>query len=138
MERVAAMMSFDADAAALSERERRVFAPRLTDLSLLPRVHASFERRCAPCDAVSRRRKFLFVFAALFCPGVLVGRHLPRGARQRLSQLYPGLSPCRLSSGLADVMFEFTHYRDFRDEVSRLVDELASEFGASDDGRHMA
>ncbi len=131
MQRMSAMKSLEEQEKALKFRREKLFAPPLGDPSLVPLVHASFERRCTIGSLKVRHRMFLFIFALLFCPQVLIGGKVPRGYRKRIVPLYPNLSPCRHSAQWEQIMFEFAHYPAFRDEATRIAEELAQEFNTT-------
>lgn len=114
----------------LTERERELSAPVLTDLSLIPEVYRWFreiqtERDCPPNpESVTQRKKFLFIVLFLFSPSVLAGGRLPNGIRTELAKVFPGLHPCVISNNISDVVFLYQNYKDFRQDIDSLYTEI--------------
>lgn len=112
--------------ARLTERERELSSPRLTDPALIPEIYGWFRSALSEADAAPdpdtpiRRREFLFIVLVLFAPRALVGDRLPNGIRSALSTALPDVSPCVISNNIADATFFYRHYKVFRQEVERL------------------
>lgn len=110
----------------LTERERELSAPVLTDLSLIPEVYGWFreiqtERDCPPNpESVTQRKKFLFIVLFLFSPSVLAGGRLPNGIRTELAKVFPHLSPSSISHNIEGVVFLYQNYKDFRHDIDRV------------------
>lgn len=114
----------------LTERERELSAPVLTDLSLIPEVYGWFreiqtERDCPPNpESVTQRKKFLFIVLFLFSPSVLAGGRLPNGIRTELAKVFPRLHPCVISNNISDVVFLYQNYKDFRQDIDSLYNQI--------------
>lgn len=114
----------------LSERESELSSPVIHDVSLIPEIHGWFKDilsgRCCPActDSVLQRKKFLFIVLFLFSPGVLAGGRLPNGIRHQLSRVFPKISPCVISNNIADVVFLYQNYKDFRQDIDYLYTEI--------------
>lgn len=112
--------------ARLTERERELSSPRLTDPDLIPEIYEWFRSALPEADAASssdtpiRRREFLLIVLALFAPCALAGDRLPNGIRSALSAALPNVSPCVISNSIADATFFYRHYKEFRQETDRL------------------
>ena len=114
----------------LSEREQELASPVLTDFKLIPEVYSWFkeillERSCPPNpESVTQRKKFLFIVLFLFAPSVLAGGRLPNGIRAEISGVFPDVSPCVISNNIADVSFIYQQYKDFRQDIEYLYNQI--------------
>lgn len=114
----------------LSERERELSSPVLTDLSLIPEIYGWFKdilagMSCPPNpESVTQRKKFLFIVLFLFAPSVLAGGRLPNGIRAEIAGVFPDVSPCVISNNIADVSFIYQQYKDFRQDIEYLYNQI--------------
>ena len=114
----------------LTERENELSSPKLKDLSLIPKIYVWFKeilsgRNCPPNpESVIQRKKFLFIVLFLFTPSTLAGGRLPNGVRAALAEVLPEVSPCVISNNIADVLFIYQNYKDFRSDIEYLYTEI--------------
>ena len=118
----------------LSERERELSSALLHDVSLIPElipeIYSWFkdilaERPCPPNpENVTQRKKFLFIVLFLFAPSVLAGGRIPNGIRAEISHVFPDVSPCVISNNIADVSFIYQQYKDFRQDIEYLYNQI--------------
>lgn len=114
----------------LSERERELSSALLHDVSLIPEIYSWFkdvisETDCPPNpDSVMQRKKFLFIVLFLFAPSVLAGGRLPNGVRAEIARVFPDVSPCVISNNIADVSFIYQQYKDFRQDIEYLYNQI--------------
>ena len=114
----------------LSEREQELASPILTDLSLIPEIYDWFKDLLAGMDcppnpeSVTQRKKFLLIVLFLFAPSVLAGGRLPNGIRAEISSVFPDVSPCVISNNIADVSFIYQKYKDFRQDIEYLYNQI--------------
>lgn len=114
----------------LSEREQELASPILTDLSLIPEIYGWFKDLLAGMDcpsnpeSVTQRKKFLFIVLLLFAPSVLAGGRLPNGIRAEIAGVFPDVSPCVISNNIADVSFIYQQYKDFRQDIEYLYNQI--------------
>lgn len=114
----------------LSEREQELSLPVLTDLSLIPEIYGWFKEILSGMDcslhpeSVTQRKKFLFIVLFLFAPSVLAGGRLPNGIRAEISGVFPDVSPCVISNNIADVSFIYQKYKDFRQDIEYLYNQI--------------
>ena len=114
----------------LSEREQELASPILTDLSLIPEIYGWFKELFAGMDcppnpeSVTQRKKFLFIVLFLFAPSVLAGGRLPNGIRAEIAGVFPDVSPCVISNNIADVSFIYQQYKDFRQDIEYLYNQI--------------
>lgn len=114
----------------LSEREQELSASMLTDFALIPEIYSWFKEilsqsDCPPnFESVTQRKKFLFIVLFLFAPSVLAGGRLPNGIRAEIAGVFPDVSPCVISNNIADVSFIYQQYKDFRQDIEFIYNQL--------------
>ena len=114
----------------LSERENELSTPMLDDLLLIPELYSWFKEllagiACPPNpESVTQRKKFLFIVLFLFAPSVLAGGRLPNGIRAEIAGVFPDVSPCVISNNIADVSFIYQQYKDFRQDIEYLYNQI--------------
>ena len=114
----------------LSEREQELASPMLKDYSLIAEVYTWFkeillEQACPPnIESVTQRKKFLFIILFLFAPSVLAGGRLPNGIRSEIANVFPDVSPCVISNNIADVSFIYQQYKDFRQDIEFIYNQV--------------
>ena len=115
---------------SISERENELSTPMLDDLSLIPELYSWFREllagmACPPNpESVTQRKKFLFIVLFLFAPSVLAGGRLPNGIRAEIAGVFPDVSPCVISNNIADVSFIYQQYKDFRQDIEYLYNQI--------------
>lgn len=114
----------------LSEREQELSASMLTDFALIPEIYSWFKEilsqsDCPPnFESVTQRKKFLFIVLFLFAPSVLAGGRLPNGIRAEIAGVFPDVSPCVISNNIADVSFIYQQYKDFRQDIEFIYNQV--------------
>lgn len=114
----------------LSERERELSSALLQDTSLIPEIYSWFkdiisETDCPPNpDSVMQRKKFLFIVLFLYAPSSLAGGRLPNGIRAKLVNVFPDVSPCVISNNIADVSFIYQQYKNFRQDIEYIYNQV--------------
>lgn len=114
----------------LSEREQELSAPMLTDFALIPEIYSwfkeiLFQSDCPPnFESVTQRKKYLFIVLFLFAPSVLAGGRLPNGIRSEIASVFPDVSPCVISNNIADVSFIYQQYKDFRQDIEFIYNQV--------------
>lgn len=100
----------------LSEREQELSLPVLTDLSLILEIYGWFKEILSGMD---------FRLILKVSPS---GRtfYLPRNvlAGVRLSAVFPDVFPCVISNNIADVSFVYQQYKDFRQDIEYLYNQI--------------
>lgn len=116
----------------LSERENELSAPVLSDLELIPVIYEWFKEVLSEMafppqvECITQRKKFLFIVLFLFSPSVLAGGRMPNGVRKNLEEVFPNVKPCTISNNLADVVFLYQQYKDFRQDIEYIYTEIVS------------
>lgn len=120
----------------LSERERELSSALLHDVSLIPEIYSWFKDIVAETDhspnpdGVMQRKKFLFIVLFLYAPSSLAGGRLPNGIRVELANVFPDVSPCVISNNIADVLFIYRNYKDFRQDIEYLYNQILERLKA--------
>lgn len=116
----------------LSERENKLSAPVLSDLELIPVIYEWFKEVLSEMafppqvECITQRKKFLFIVLFLFSPSVLAGGRMPNGMRKSLEEVFPNVNPCTISNNLADVVFLYQQYKDFRQDIEYIYTEIVN------------
>lgn len=114
----------------LSERENELSTPALSDLELIPVIYEWFKEVLSEMafppqvECITQRKKFLFIVLFLFSPSVLAGGRMPNGVRKTLEEVFPNVKPCTISNNLADVVFLYQQYKDFRQDIEYIYTEI--------------
>lgn len=94
--------------------------PTLKDLGLMEDAYnlfLSFLQCSKMVMNTNNRKKFLFIAVYLFCPSVLIGHTMPRGFRDRVKDVINVKSATAVSNDVANLLFLYNHYKDFREDV---------------------
>ena len=94
--------------------------PAIEDVDFVGEVYKrflSFIEWSGKIMDANNRKKFLFIAVYLFCPSVLIGHTMPRGFRDRIKELINAKSATTVSNDVANLLFLYNHYRDFREDV---------------------
>lgn len=108
------------DVKLLEQNINSALEPTIKDLSLVEQVYEqflSFLQWSGKVMDVNNRKKFLFIAVYLFCPSVLIGHTMPRGFRDRVKDLINAKSATTVSNDVANLLFLYNHYKDFREDV---------------------
>ena len=110
------------------ERETNAaLEPSIKDVSLVVEVYrlfVDFIQSSGKLMDANNRKKFLFVAVYLFCPSVLIGHTMPRGFRDRIKELINAKSATTVSNDVANLLFLYNHYKDFKDDVDNAYSHI--------------
>lgn len=129
-ETINTIKSLRAEIAELSAMEKRLSASLLQDYSDIPKVLALYENLTgASCSGgswavVANRKKFIFVAVFLFAPLMMLGGSMPRRLRAELGRALGVKSESSISNNWADAFFYYNHYRNFKEEAERIIDQI--------------
>ena len=116
----------------LEKEKNAALEPTIKDVGLVGEVYGRFldfiQWSGRAMDA-NNRKKFLFVAVYLFCPSVLIGHTMPRGFRDRIRELINAKSATTVSNDVANLLFLYNHYRDFREDVDSAYSYIAAKMG---------
>ena len=102
--------------------------PSLKDVSLVEEVYTrflAFINWSGKAMDANNRKKFLFIAVYLFCPSVLIGHTMPRGFRDRIKELIRAKSATTVSNDVANLLFFYNHYKDFKEDVDNAFAYIA-------------
>lgn len=95
-------------------------SPRLSDLSLIPKIYEVFEKKKGSSITVNDRKEFIFVVVYLYSPNKFFGGKMPQGMRKTISNTLRIDSTC-ISRTCTELMVLYTTYSDFRQGVDELL-----------------
>lgn len=108
----------------LSAEECHVSKAVVSDLAMVGNIYDMF---CAfeneEGELPIRQKKFLFVVIYLYCPAVLAGNRMRRGLREKVAQIL-GCTSSNISHDYKNVVFYYTHYRNFRTDCNRVTEYI--------------
>lgn len=113
----------------LSEREKELADPILTDLSLLDQLYKWFEeisysREKKRNEQILQRKKFIFIILCLYSPSTLAGGKMKTGLRDRLCEVLNLNDKSTLSKNLNNLSFHYQMYKYFRQDIDKIYSEF--------------
>ncbi len=115
----------------LSERERELTTPILTDFSLIPEIYSQFKAilgNMEPepfAESPTQRKKFIFIILCLYAPSALAGGKMPSGLREGLAKTLNINSRTVISDNCSDVVFWYNNYESFKNDVDYLYNKIS-------------
>lgn len=114
--------------ARLSERERELTKPILTDLDMIPTLYGWFKDIVSPqeifCANVSQRKKFIFIILILYSPSALADGKMKRGLRNKLAEVFGLNGKSTISDNLNGLYLSYQLYKYFRQDIHRIYIEI--------------
>lgn len=132
LERIKAIKSVREEISELKRLEESLTSPLLPNYGEIPKVLEAFTavtgESCAGSswNAVGHRKKFVFVAAFIFAPGMLLGDSMPKRLRTALSNALGIKAMSAISNNWADALFYYRQYRAFREEIEEVTDKVIS------------
>lgn len=113
----------------LSERERELTQPILSDLELISKMYEHYTRfiemPSARRAAVRYNQQFAFVMLFLYSPSSLAGGEIRRGGlRDKLADIMGFKSHTGVTKLCKDVMFNYNNYKIYRMEIDYIYTRL--------------
>lgn len=133
---IAEIKSIREQKSRLSEREKELTEPTLTDLDMIPTLYAWFseiisDRDCpGRVESVTQRKKFLFIVLYLFSPVTLAEGKMLAGLREKLARLY-NVSPVVISNNCRDIVFLYNWDPEWR-MLDGVFDEMMGKLKPGD------
>lgn len=81
-------------------------------------------------DKMMLRKKFIFIAAWLYAPGVLAGDRMPRGLRQDLMSIFEINAPTAISNNFAEIFFYFRNHKSTQRELTTIANETLRRISA--------
>ncbi|MBD5244171.1 MAG: hypothetical protein HDS57_01705 [Barnesiella sp.] len=138
-ERIEAIRRIRGEINALRGYEEYLARPLLTSYGELDRVFESFvtvtNQDCSGRSwiAVSARKKFIFIAAYIFAPGMILGDCMPKKLRMALARVLKVQSLTSISNNWSDALFFYKNYKDFREEVEVISQGIFQLLGIGDE-----
>lgn len=108
------------DKKKLTQLEKQVIDPVLTNIELIPKIHAMF---CEIHDKKDvkrslKQKEFIFLILLLFSPESLLWYKTKKGIRDKIAIVLNLKEPVKVSKRITEVLFQYEKYGDFRDDVN--------------------
>jgi hypothetical protein len=115
----------------LSEKERILTEPIMTDLDMISTLYMWFRDIVSEKEAfrpgnVSLRKKFLFIVLYLYSPSSLAGGKIRNGLRKKITEVLGLASETTLSDNRNGLVFAYRMYKYFRQDVERIYTEIVN------------
>lgn len=114
--------------ARLSERERELTKPILTDLDMIPTLYGWFKDIVSQQEIfranVPQRKKFIFIILILYSPSVLADGKMKRGLRNKLAEVFGLNGKSTISDNLNGLYLSYQLYKYFRQDIHRIYIEI--------------
>lgn len=122
----------------LSEREKELGEPILTDLSLLNKLYEWFKEISSNKtkkrnERILQRKKFIFVVLFLYSPSTLAGGKMKKGLREKLGETLGIHGKSSISDNLNNLVFSYQLYKYFRQDIDRILSEIIYRLGSIHD-----
>lgn len=114
--------------ARLSERERELTKPILTDLDMIPTLYGWFKDIVSQQEIfranVSQRKKFIFIILILYSPSALADGKMKRGLRNKLAEVFGLNGKSTISDNLNGLYLSYQLYKYFRQDIHHIYIEI--------------
>lgn len=109
----------------LRKKEEELFA--LTDNSLIVYMKCWFEElNGSDINNAKSRQMFIFIILMFYSPSSLLGRRMPHGLRKYLARILNVKSDHLISQDANNLLFTYNTYKNFKEEIDRIYDEIKS------------
>ncbi len=132
LDRIRAIKSVREEISELKRLEEKLTSPLFPHYEEIPKVLEAFTvvtgESCVGSSwkAVGHRKKFVFVAAFIFAPGMLLGDSMPKRLRAALSNALGIKAMSAISNNWADALFYYRQYRTFREEMEEVTGRVLS------------
>lgn len=119
--------------ARLSERERELTKPILTDLDMIPTLYDWFKEIISQHEVfranVPQRKKFIFIILILYSPSALADGKMKKGLRSKLADVFGINGKSTISDNLNGLYLSYQLYKYFRQDIHRIYNEIMDRIG---------
>ena len=128
---IAEIKSIREQKSKLSEREKELTEPILTDLDMIGMLYRWFQEIISQKEIfrsgnVTQRKKFIFIILFLYSPSTLAGGKMKNGLRNKL-----GVSAqTAISDNRNNLVFSYQLYKYFRQDVDWIYGEMMKRLKA--------
>lgn len=132
---IAEIRSIRDQKARLSERERELTKPMLTNLDMIPTLYDWFKEIISQKETfranVSQRKKFMFIILILYSPDALADGKMKRGLRDKLAEIFGINGKSTISDNLNGLYLSYQLYKYFRQDIHRIYNEMKNRMDDS-------
>ena len=117
----------------LSQREKELSKPILTDLNKIPLLFEWFKEAATSRpnakwrDDVTMRKKFIFIIMLLYSPATLAGKKMKKGLRDKLCEVLEIHGKSSVSDNLNNLVFSYQLYKYFRQDIDRIYNYITTK-----------
>lgn len=119
----------------LSEREKELTEPTLTDLNMIGTLYGWFQEIISQKEMfrvgnVTQRKKFIFIILFLYSPSTLAGGKMKNGLRDKLAEVLGVNAQTTISNNRNNLVFSYQLYKYFRQDVDWIYGEIQERLKA--------
>ena len=126
---IAEIKSIREQKSKLSEREKELTEPILTDLDMIGMLYRWFQEIISQKEIfrsgnVTQRKKFIFIILFLYSPSTLAGGKMKNGLRDKLAEVLGVTAQTTRSTNRKNLVFSDPLYKYFRQDVDWIYGEM--------------
>lgn len=126
---IAEIKSIREQKSKLSEREKELTEPTLTDLDMIGTLYGWFQEIISQKEMfrvgnVTQRKKFIFIILFLYSPSTLAGGKMKNGLRNKLGEVLGINAQTAISDNRNSLVFSYQLYKYFRQDVDFIYMEM--------------
>lgn len=126
---IAEIKSIREQKSKLSEREKELTEPTLTDLNMIETLYGWFQEIISQKEMfrlgnVTQRKKFIFIILFLYSPNTLAGGKMKNGLRNKLAEVLGVSAQTAISDNRNSLVFSYQLYKYFRQDVDWVFTEM--------------
>ena len=119
----------------MSEREKELTEPTLTDLNMIETLYGWFQEIISQKEMfrlgnVTQRKKFIFIILFLYSPSTLAGGKMKNGLRNKLAEVLGVSAQTAISDNRNNLVFSYQLYKYFRQDVDWIYGEMMKRLKA--------
>ena len=132
---IAEIKSIREQKSKLSEREKELTEPTLTDLNMIETLYGWFQEIISQKEMfrlgnVTQRKKFIFIILFLYSPSTLAGGKMKNGLRNKLAEVLGVSAQTAISDNRNNLVFSYQLYKYFRRDVDWIYGEILERLKA--------
>ena len=137
---IAEIKSIREQKSKLSEREKELTEPILTDLDMIGMLYRWFQEIISQKEIfrsgnVTQRKKFIFIILFLYSPSTLAGGKMKNGLRDKLAEVLGVNAQTTISNNCNNLVFSYQLYKYFRQDVDWIYGEMMERIKPEEVGR---
>ena len=126
---IAEIKSIREQKSKLSEREKELTEPILTDLDMIGMLYRWFQEIISQKEIfrsgnVTQRKKFIFIILFLYSPSTLAGGKMKIGLRDKMADVFGVNAQTTISNNRNNLVFSYQLYKYFRQDVDWIYGEM--------------